>query len=41
MSGHDPWDYAGETPEPSFIEKLIIAFMVIISAIFFRSPKRK
>jgi hypothetical protein len=41
MSGHEPWDYAGDTPEPSFFEKIIVILMTIFSALFFRPKKRK
>jgi hypothetical protein len=39
MSGHEPWEYAGETREPNLLEMIIIGLMMIISAMFFRPPK--
>ena len=37
----EPFDYGGETNEPNWFEKLIVLFMVIISAIFFRPKKQE
>jgi hypothetical protein len=37
--GHDPWDTYSPTPEPNLFEKIVISFMMILSAIFFQGRK--
>lgn len=39
--GHEPWDSAGETPKPTCLEMIMVAIVVIISALFLRNPNKK
>lgn len=37
MANHDPWDSYEPTPEPSLLEKILIAIVALISMIFFHN----
>jgi hypothetical protein len=37
--GHEPWETYTATPEPTLLEKIVVIFMMIVSAIFFKKRK--
>jgi hypothetical protein len=39
MTGNEPWECGGDAPALTLLEKIVIAIMMIISAVFFRTKK--